>query len=896
MKYRILVAMAGFFISCIASLAQTTPPASLQDWAQRAEKFGASIPQEQVFIHMDNTCYFLGDTIYYKAYVRRSDTGAPSKISGLLYTELLNQDGFLVERQQIELKDGMGIGSFCLLDTLYGGYYELRAYTRWQLNWGEYERPHTKIAEQWFFNKKMAYQFYRDYEKLYSRVFPVYDKPQAPGEYYHDMTLRPLRRVYKADNEAPKARLACYPEGGNLVGGVECRVAFEANDEEGRHLEGTLLVTDKNGNKVAEGKTDWHGRGMLSFVPKTDEKYKAIFTWSKGKAEVKLPEVQTDGCALRVTQENGSVKVSIAPRGSAAQEDLGLTVMHQGKQLYFTPLEKGGVVQPSLNTEAWPTGVIQLTVFNAQGRIYADRLFFLRQKDFVPENLSFDGVKAQYEPFSPIEMQVKGGTPGASVSVAVRDAGHTEYLYDNAGILAEMLLSSQIRGFVENPEYYFEADDEVRRSALDLLLMIQGWRRYDWHTMATPGAFVLSHLPEKTQVIQGEVNRYKAESRENDLAVKETTEEMSDVSESKTDAQKARDRFMKQGSNLKREMLLHAEFTKPGAEEGVVGEMMTEKGMFRIESPRFYEGCYLFLAAADSTKWKPEYNHMWVKEGEDEREEPNYPDFYVKLNSIYPRFVQPYNWYQCNLADVPKGSAMAPEWLNDGSRTLETVTVGARRNMMRKLDPNKPAYVVDAYQAFNEVCDAGLCTGVFLGRDRFVVDLARAYIGDMNMERQYTIETRLDKHTAGHFTSKTELETFNHLTQLDKVYIYTDYSPRREGNKRFEQSNQPIVTIDLRRLADGGRRPTYRDRRYVLQGYSVCEDFYQPDYSSKPLPEHVDYRRTLYWNPSLTLDQEGKAHIKCYNNGRTTQVTISAEGMGMDGTLLTGREMPEDRK
>ena len=102
-----------------SALAQQAPT-TLEGWAERLEKFGKSIPQEQVFVHMDNTCYFLGDTIYYKGYVRRSDTGTPSRISGVLYVELLNQDGYLVERQQLELQGGQANGSFVLQDTLYG--------------------------------------------------------------------------------------------------------------------------------------------------------------------------------------------------------------------------------------------------------------------------------------------------------------------------------------------------------------------------------------------------------------------------------------------------------------------------------------------------------------------------------------------------------------------------------------------------------------------------------------------------------------------------------------------------------------------------------------------------------------------------------------------------------
>ena len=98
-----------FFFSCIfffSALAQQTPtPTTLEGWANRLETFGKSIPQEQVFVHMDNTCYFLGDTIYYKAYVRRGDTGTPSRLSGVLYAELLNQDGYLDPSIMFELKN-----------------------------------------------------------------------------------------------------------------------------------------------------------------------------------------------------------------------------------------------------------------------------------------------------------------------------------------------------------------------------------------------------------------------------------------------------------------------------------------------------------------------------------------------------------------------------------------------------------------------------------------------------------------------------------------------------------------------------------------------------------------------------------------------------------------------
>lgn len=940
----------------LSMMAQENVPATLDGWADRLQRFGKNIPQEQIFIHTDNTCYFLGDTLYYKAYVRRSD-GRPSKVSKVLYVELLNQDGYLVQRQLLELEKGEAHGDFALSDTLYGGYYELRAYTRWQLNWGETEHPHTDFAEKWFFNRKMAKDYYRDYEKLYSKVFPVYDKPKAPGDFEHFMTLRPLRRQYKADNSVPEAVVRFYPEGGHLIAGVRNRVAFEANDDDGMHIEGTLKVTDDTGNTVAEAKTEKRGRGSIEFIPVSGKKYKSEFTWNYKAGKQALPEVEADGCALMLTQQNGEVQVNLSLNGTAAGEPLGMTVMNQGQLLDFQELGSGQQFSATLDPEKLRTGVCQVTVFNAEGRIYADRLFFVRKDDFKSQNITFSGFDDKpNEPFAPISLQVNSTVPNSHVSIAVRDAAHTEYVFDSGNILTEMLLSSQIRGFVEQPEYFFEKDDAEHQRALDLLLMIQGWRRYDWHTMATPGAFVLSHMPEQTPLMVGDVNKYQSENAE-DIFAQEAEragneaeekhvgidkageeEEQSDEKKAVTEAKNggaAKDkadrtekstlhegynRFNQHEGNLKREVLVHAKFVKPTEEgsDGVVGEVETKKGLFNIQSPRFYEGCYMELAASDTTKWK-NGKHAWFEGGTTKYGDINYPEFYVRLRPIYPRFVKPYDWYQEHLAEAPKGSAMAEDWINDGSRLLHEVTVGAKRNSLRKFDPSKPAFVIDAYSALNEAIDAGFCPGYYIGQQRFAVDVARSYIGDMNMGRQYDLLIRLngkleseksvfrqgreDTGIAGGSVptwhrniSPLDKDEFNKFTNLDKVYIYTDYSPRREGDKIYDGSDQPEVTIDLHSIPNGAKRTVRRDRYYVLPGFSAPDDFYQPDYSSKPLPETKDYRRTLYWNPDLELDASGTAKIRFYNNCRQTQIAISAEGMGADGTLLTGKSMPEDRK
>ena len=138
-----------------------------------------------------------------------------------------------------------------------------------------------------------------------------------------------------------------------------------------------------------------------------------------------------------------------------------------------------------------------------------------------------------------------------------------------------------------------------------------------------------------------------------------------------------------------------------------------------------------------------------------------------------------------------------------------------------------------------------------------------------------------------HYPNPDERRRWQRLEYIDKIYIYTDYSPRREGDVRFDQSNQPSVDISLHRYPDWSRRVTYLNRRYVLPGFAYQEDFYHPDYHRNPPKEgQKDYRRTLYWNPDLQLDANGRAEISFFNNSQKTSIKVEAEGITKDGGLL----------
>ena len=954
MKKTILTTIAfSFAVAGVAQDATTLPdgqtPESLR---QKVEKFGTAIPQEKVFLHIDNTCYFVGDTIWYKAYVTRSDKQTLTDLSKIVYVELFTPDGYLVERQQVEMPDGTGHGSFVLTDSLYAGYYELRAYTRWMLNFGVYDHPHSKWTEFMFYNKVMAKDFFRDYDKIYSRVFPVFDQPQSPGEYTKDMTMRPMRRYFKSPKGKPGLDLRFYPEGGNLVEGAGGRVAFEANTAEGQHIQVDLSVQDHNGKEVARAQTFHRGRGCFVLPPiPAGEKYKAVFRYEGYDYTVDLPEPDKEGCAMQVSSERDTARVAIQATGLPAPlPAMGLQVMHGGvsKAYHDVQFDNEGKSTVKIPLSQLPTGVNQFTLFDGKGRIYADRLMFVNHHDYDQPRLDISGIKPQYEPFEPITLQLQlagTGTSHPNLSLSVRDHATDELTYDNGNLLTEMLLSSELKGFIEDPGFYFEADDSLRRQSLDLLMMVQGWRRYSWETMAGIKPMTLRHMPEQLQTISGSVNRiedfriaygtYVKEENwlpgEGTIRIPDTAVERDETIENimdETDNSGQESQNLETGSsenhdptiqmlqdnqrdpfttgsimsNLKEEVKVWPTFVQ--GKQSLNLMQTTENGTFYMKTPLLYDKYILFLQATSLDKGE-EYIEEKTRKGFTDEEA--YPDYFVKLDRFYPLFTKPYSFYQdAPRYDVDERFEAEGEQTSFTDRQLATVTVRTRRGGLRKLDLSKPALVLDAYDAFNATADYGMNTGTH-NWVTFPQQVAIAFIGDMGMDREYFLQVRYDgkpinlksnsRRSAPQATlngvqievppviqsGEAKMEKYRHLSNLDKLYIYTDYAPREQGSAKYSGDNQPDVVIDYRLFPNDGYQKTYRDRRYILDGYAVCKDFYSPDYSQKPLPDTKDYRRTLYWNPNVEFDAGGKATIRLYNNSKPTVLSIQAEGITPDG-------------
>lgn len=446
------------------------------------------IQQEMIYLHLDNTSYYSGDSIFFACYLVTSGKLLPSNLSQTVYVELLNPSGKVINRCVLKSENGRCHGSLPANETpFYSGYYEIRAYTRYMLNFGP--------------------------TAIYSRVIPIYAPPQKEGDWSERTILKQNSKTLKMLRPKPqkvdKIELRFYPEGGHLVSGLPARVAFELTDAARRPLSDVAgrIIDRTTDNIVATFRSGHMGRVYVDFTPAARRYYAEVMVDGK-RYRCDLPAVEPDGIALRVNsqQEPDSVEVTVSRTPACPTEAVGVSMTCRG-ELYgrsIVDLTEQLSTTFKLPVGQMPSGVAQLTLFNAEGQSIADRLFFHNRHEFVNVEYTFD--KNQYRPYEKIELKVrttdsKTGEPiSVPFSISVTDAdNHIAY---GSNIMADLLLASEIKGYVHNQAYYFEAG---READLDNLLMVQGWRRYSWRQLAGMEPIRLDSLPEQGIEVSGQV-------------------------------------------------------------------------------------------------------------------------------------------------------------------------------------------------------------------------------------------------------------------------------------------------------------------------------------------------------------------------------------------------------
>lgn len=939
-----MIIISGFAIS------QDSVSVKLESFVTNVEAFNRLYPQEKVYLHFDNTGYYVGERIWYKAYVLTSSTHSYSNYSRILYVELLSQEGQVLETQRLRIKDGTCHGFLELKPDYYAGYYEVRAYTRYMLNFGNIAHPYEKEKAAFFFRPEFADRFHLESGTAFSRVFPVYNSPPDSGA-YNVKVMRKRSRVTGMDEfkekRRPELSVDFYPEGGTLVEGLPARVAFEARLEDGRHVNISGKVYNADGKVLTDFKTRHRGKGDFYLTPyrKRSEEQNVKVQYKGYTYRFDLPEVLVEGYVLNVNypyEDALYVKVHKSP--GLPTEHLGLCISCRGKPRVFrsfVPDSKGEYTLKVL-PEDLPTGVNQVTLFNASGKVYSERLVFVNHLEYEAYCIEVEGLKNTYEPYEEIELDFKVTRNDEdeteslpleqSFSLAIRDQENEDLTYGMEDVRTNLLLSSDVHGFIYDPGYYFTKENKRRHDELDLLLLVQGWRRYNWEEMSGAVEFKPQYKVEKNQTLEGTVYSPLFKKEVQVGKPMDLTLFIGNIQLHGVDTTDANGRFR----------FALRDYIGTGTFFLKVKETTSKKSWLQktLDFDRVNDKSDFFI------------NYAGYKE---EEEGGHWQKYFIHLDRVYSPYPKLYSFYEQHVPEYDMRELLrdAPEL----ARSLEAVDYSldlpeamvSGRKVLRAMDYNQPAIVLDPFEEYNLQTDIGMGWGkiskytvgilasVRLGmRGKYLqlIDRKRLYeimeietgkICDMGLIDTFNtpdnkprenpfkpspynkpdsllypdIDTKINAEdyfypgytlkeisdvVASKIPDSLGYKKHINIEHVKQISIYSDKHSREPyGNDKIHKSYTSDFIINYESFLDKTYIPVYKGRRVNILGYSPECEFYHPDYSGGILPEQSDYRRTLYWNPDVRTDSLGRSHIKFFNNSTCRTIRISAESVSRDG-------------
>ncbi|HEY0899974.1 MAG TPA: TonB-dependent receptor plug domain-containing protein, partial [Sphingobacteriaceae bacterium] len=308
-----------------------------------------------------------------------------------------------------------------------------------------------------------------------------------------------------------------FPEGGDLVDGIRSRVAFKAVGADGLGVDIEGIITDEDKEKIAEFKSEYAGMGIFGLTPQSGKNYEAVITFKDGSQKsYKLPKALKTGYVLSANNsdsENIRVKVSMSPSlvGKGAVTIIG----HSNGIVGYTSQTKAesATLSSTIPKSKFQRGILHLTLFSQKNEPVSERLLFINRPDQLKLIVSSDKPEYLKREKSRIFLEAKDtkGVPQVgSFSVAIIDENKVPFddIYETT-ILSNLLLASDIKGYVETPNYYFTDVNDQKIRELDNLLLTQGWRRFTWKSILANAYPLLSFAPEREIGISGIVTDFR---------------------------------------------------------------------------------------------------------------------------------------------------------------------------------------------------------------------------------------------------------------------------------------------------------------------------------------------------------------------------------------------------
>lgn len=522
---------------CFKLIAQEDPLNGLISKLQRVLE---DYPQEKVHIHTDKPYYVVGDSLWFKGYIVNAEKNGLSGLSKILYVDLINERDSIKKSLRIPVVLGLAWGDMVLTDSLTEGNYRLRAYTNWMRNFGEEYyfdkviRIGRSLPDQVHASVNYTFSKTAGGENIRAEILYVdgEGKPVSSRDVSYSIELdnRVVSRGKGETDDAGKLTIEFtnkqsfllksgriftqvetgekrfqnksflikatnaevdvqfFPEGGQLIAGSRGRVAFKAVGADGLSRTVSGVLKDQTGAVIREFSTEHAGMGAFVFTPAQGATYSATMTFEDGSQKtLDLPKVLASGYNLFVNnQDDTSIKVSISASADLLGPSPVTLIAESNGVVKFAGrnmLNKPNLVA-SIPKDRFQTGIVRLTLFSAGMTPVAERLVFVRRTPTI--EMTIENNKPEYGLREKVDMSLKT-RDGANAPVAVayslaviNESKIPSDEDDETTILSNLLLSSDLKGYIEKPNYYFSSVSEVKDQHLDLLMMTQGWSRFTW--------------------------------------------------------------------------------------------------------------------------------------------------------------------------------------------------------------------------------------------------------------------------------------------------------------------------------------------------------------------------------------------------------------------------------
>ena len=791
-------------------------------------------PQEKLHVSTDKDSYIAGDTIWLRAHCADAATHRPVAASRYVYVELRDDRGSLVRRIKLLSRDSVYSGYLPTQSLERFGDYSLTAYTLYMRNQGP----------DYFFKKPLTIWPYQESRRTQRNTS--------------------VRKVSDFD-------VSFFPEGGYLIDGYACCVAFKALGDDGGSVEITGVVKNDRDETVDTLRTLHGGMGCLRFTAHTGERYYAECTMAGGKTErFELPASNNLACVLRVLQTERDFTVMVQS-GRPLPKGLRLLVHCRGNLCYFREWNDD---LPSLifERDKLPGGVLQILLLDKAGNALSERLVFNRGEELATTDMQVRGSLKQRTKvtLAVTATDPDGGPAAGDFSIAVTDRAAVPAA-TSGSIYSTLLLTSELRGTIETPDWYFEGRDAARVAALDALLLTQGWRRYDVPA-AVRGEYATPAYPlEVGQEIAGRINKGGLWNRKKKL-----------------------DRYEMRMIVPRWHYSLQAPIDK--------------EGRFALNGFDFPDSTLFVLRPAAAKGLLPE---AYVKVARD-----SFPEV-----GTLPR--------------VPETEAASP-YLAQARHYIEQRGQTDMRNILidtvyvthhKRLESTRPEHRLASHtwtaEQIKEAGGATLLDFLAMIPGVNVFDRAVTYKGSIP---KFMVEGSLDEPEVGVgigvpvLVRRSQAELLG-IQDPNAVFKYTDtyrnppicFTYPLDWIKRIDLIEGPeaaflghkdcsaIFSLTLKSGAELENSVSSAPSIYVAVaspiGYQTPAEFYAPAYATEKARRSMapDYRRTLYWNPTVKLDDTGQAIVEFYTSDAPADYDISIEGVTQTGKIVQRRQrlLPE---